>query len=142
MSELTAFFAQNKIKTENKKYVASKSFINEDGSFIEWEIRKITADEDEKIRKDATRKVAVVGKRGQYRDELDTDLYLAKMCVASTVFPNLYSAELQDSYGVKTPEELLRQMLDAGEYADYKNIIVEHNGFDVSMDDLVDEAKN
>jgi nicotinate phosphoribosyltransferase len=36
----------------------------------------------------------------------------AKQVVASLVYPDLHNAELQDSYGVKDPEDLLFAMLD------------------------------
>ena len=64
------------------------------------------------------------------------------MCVACTVFPNLNDAELQDSYGVKTPDALLKKMLKPGEYTEYKAKVMEVNGYDMSMEELVDEAKN
>lgn len=142
MSNVTRFLLANKIKTENLKYVASKSFVDEEGNPLEWEIRKVTAEEDDALRADCTKRVAVNVKRGQYRDDFDADKYIAKLCVACTVEPNLNVAELQDSYGVKTPESLLRRMLDSGEYTEYKSIVLTHNGFDVGMDDKVEEAKN
>jgi hypothetical protein len=58
------------------------------------------------------------------------------------VFPNLNDAELQDSYGVKSADELLKKMLLPGEYSEYKAKVMEVNGYDMSMEELVDEAKN
>lgn len=140
-NSLSAFLKENKLSVENRKVVVSKSFVDENGNPIEWEIKKLTAEEDEWVRKEATKKVPT-GKRGQYREELDADLYLLKMCIASVVFPPLMSAELQDSYGVKSGEKLLLAMLDGGEYTDLKTEVIEHNGFDVGMDELIEEAKN
>ena len=52
-----------------------------------------------------------------YRPKMQTSKYIQKMIVASVVMPDLYDAELQDSYGVKTPEDLLFAMVDdPGEY--------------------------
>ena len=57
--------------------------------------------------------------------------------------PDLYDAELQDSYGVKTPEDLLLAMVDSpGEYNDLAAYVQKFQGFDVSLDDKVQEAKN
>ncbi len=62
---------------------------------------------------------------------------------ASIVYPDLYDAELQDSYGVKTPEDLLLAMVDnPGEYSDLTAFVQKFQGFDVSFSDKVDEAKN
>lgn len=138
---LSAFLAQNAVQIENTKMVVSKRFV-ENGKPIEWEIRALTAGEDEDIRKGATRKMPVPGRRGQYQPETDINLYLARMAAACTVFPNLMDAELQDSYKVKTPEDLLRKMLTSGEYAEYLQTVQSLNGYDVTTEELVEEAKN
>ena len=141
-TNLTAFLSQNAIQVENHKVVVSKRFLDENKKPIEWEVRALSAGEDEEIRKSATRKVPVPGRRGQNQPETDINLYLARMAATCTVFPNLYDADLQDSYNVKTPEDLLRKMLTAGEYAEYLQTVQNMNGYDVSTEDLVDEAKN
>ena len=140
-NNLTAFLSQNAISVDNVKTVVSKRFV-ENGKPIEWEVRMLTAGEDEEIRKGATKKVPVPGRRGQYQPETDINLYLARMAAACTVFPNLFDAELQDSYKVKTPEDLLRKMLTSGEYAEYLQTVQSLNGYDSSTSELVDEAKN
>ena len=87
--------------------------------------------------------VPVKGKPNMYRPKLNTSLYLAKTMVASIVHPNLYDADLQDSYGVKTPEDLLKEMIDdPGEYNEFAAFIQQYNGFDTTMDEKVEEAKN
>lgn len=143
MSNLNAFLKANAIQVDNVKYVASKRFINpETNKPIEWEIKAIDTATDELIRKECTKKVPVVGKRGMYTPELDTDAYVGKLCAACTVFPSLNDKGLQDDYGVLDAVALLKNMLTSGEYADYKTKVAEINGYDMSMDDLVEEAKN
>lgn len=56
--------------------------------------------------------------------------------------PNLNSAELQDSYGVKGAERLLKRMLTPGEYYAYLEEIQRVNGFDIGLVDKVEDAKN
>ena len=141
MSDFTAFMAGNAIKNETVKYVASKRFVIKNKP-VEWEIRAIDSDLDESLRKECTKKVPIAGKRGQYNQETDTDKYIGKICVSSTVYPNLNDAELQDSYGVKSADALLKKMLKPGEYTEYKAKVMEVNGYDMSMEELVDEAKN
>lgn len=141
--DLTAFFAENTLSTEHVKFVASKRFVDpKTKKPMEWEIKAVSSREDEALRKDCTRKVAIAGKRGQYTNETDMNTYLARLCAECTVFPDLRNAELQDSWNVKTPEDLLRKMLRAGEYAEYQAKVAEINGFDVSMEERVEEAKN
>ena len=141
MSDFAVFMNGNATKDENVKYVASKRF-SVKGKPVEWEIKCIDSDLDEAIRKECTKKVPVAGKRGQYTQETDTDKYIGRMCVASTVYPDLNNAELQDSYGVKSADALLKKMLKPGEYTEYKAKVMEVNGYDMSMEELVDEAKN
>ncbi len=141
MSDFSVFMAGNVIKNETIKYVASDRF-KEKGKPVEWELKAIDSELDELIRKECTKRVPIPGKRGQYNMETDTDKYLGKMCVACTVYPDLNNAELQDSYGVKTPDALLKKMLKSGEYTEYKAKVMEINGYDMSMDELVDDAKN
>ena len=62
--------------------------------------------------------------------------------MACTVFPNLNDKELQDSYKVMGADALLKTMLTPGEYAEYLTKIQEVCGFDTTMQDEVDEAKN
>ena len=141
MSDFSIFMAGNAEKTETVKYVASKRFVNK-GKPVEWELKAIDSDLDEAIRKECTKRVPIAGKRGQYTQETDTDKYISKMCVNCTVYPNLNDAELQDSYGVKSGEALLKKMLLPGEYTEFKAKVMEVNGYDMSMEELVDEAKN
>ena len=136
---LSAFLKKNAVKEENLKIVVSKRF-EEDGKPVEWEIRSLSTTEESKIKKECTRKVKV-GK-GVYRPETDYDEYLAKLAATCTVYPDLKNADLQDSYGVMGADKVLKEMLKPGEYAEYINKIQEFNGFDLSMDDLVEEAKN
>lgn len=142
MSDFSIFMAGNVTAEENVKYVATKRIKDKDGKFAEWELKAVGSDVDEAIRKECTKKVPIVGKRGQYTQETDTDKYIGKLCVASTVYPNLNNAELQDSYGVKSADELLKKMLLPGEYTEYKTKVMEVNGYDMSMEDKVEEAKN
>lgn len=142
MNNLSAFLSQNAIKVENIKHVASKRFINEDGAPMEWEIACISSKDDEALRKSCTKRIPVPGKRNQYTQETDYNLYLGVLAAKCTVYPNLNDAELQNSYGVMGADELLKTMLTPGEYADYLSKVQEINGFDTALEEEVEEAKN
>ena len=141
MSEFAAFMAGSAVKNDAVEYVASKRFVVK-GEPVKWKLKAIDSDLDEALRKECTKRVPIPGKRGQYNQETDTDKYIGKMCVACTVYPNLNDVELQDSYGVKGADALLKKMLLPGEYTEYKAKVMEVNGYDMSMEELVDEAKN
>lgn len=143
MSNLSLFLKKNKTKKENTFYAPTKSLCDENGEPLKWEIKAITTKENDLIREECTMEVQVKGKPNLYRPKINTSLYGAKMIVASVVFPDLNNKELQDSYGVTTPYELIKEMVDdPGEYNDFLAFVQEFNGFTSTMDEKVDEAKN
>ncbi|MEG0258708.1 MAG: phage portal protein [Lysinibacillus sp.] len=158
MSNFSAFLAQNALTSENEKVVVSKRFVepvidDETGKQkvvggkplakpVEWEVKSLTSDEDDALRKQHTKRKPVPGKKHLMQPELDYTAYLATLAVTCTVFPNLHDAELQNSYKVMGAEAVLKKMLLPGEFDEYLATIQKINGFDVGMDELVEEAKN
>lgn len=137
---LQAFFAQNVQADIVEEFVVSPRFKDADGKPIPWKLRTLTEAENEEIRKASTQ---MVKKGGVRVPETRPEVYLAKIAVASVVFPDLKDAELQRSYGVIGAEELLKKMLLAGEYASLIQKVQEINGFDRDdVNELVDEVKN
>lgn len=138
---LQAFMAQNVEKVEVREEVISKRIKDENGP-IKWQFAPISGAEEDAIRKACTKKIQHPAKKGMLIPETDQTLFMTKLTVASIKFPDLHNAELQDSYGVKSAEELLGRMLLPGEISDAKTIAQEVNGYDIEFDDLVEEAKN
>lgn len=142
MSDFTRFMKQNKKKKENATYAATKSLVDEKGNPLVWTLKPITTSENDNIRDDCTYDVQVKGKPNVFRQKVNTSLYQAKMICASVVEPNLYDKDLQDSYGVASPEDLLKELVDdPGEYTDLFMFVQQLNGFS-TMDEMVEEAKN
>ncbi len=139
---LSAFLAQNAVRTEHVLFTVSPRFVDEDGETEQWEIRCLTAAEDESFRRPGARCARVPGRRGQNMSVADAGQYLGRLAAACTVYPDLNDRSLQDSYGVMGAEELLRAMLTAGEYAVYLDKVQEVCGFARTMQDEVNEAKN
>lgn len=143
MSKFAKFMKTNKIEKQNERFAPTKSLLDENGQPLEWEFRHITSRENESIREECTVDLPVVGKPNVYRPKLKTSLYIQKMIAESVVVPDLYDAELQDSYDVKSPEELLLALVDdPGEYNNLAEFIQKFQGFNVSFQDKVNEAKN
>lgn len=144
MSKMQAFFAHNAKKPGNIKQAISKSFVDAEGNAIEWEFAPVHPDTDEKLKQQCTvKKMITQGKRkGQY----DTDFLAAKyqnlLAVNSIIFPNLLDKELQESYNVMTAEDLFKAMLLNGEIIDAIKASQEANGFEIDLDELIEEAKN
>lgn len=143
MSTLALFMKGNKKQRTNGFYPATKSLLDKDGNPLMWEIKPISTKEDEAIRDACTSEVPIPGKRNQFRIKIDANAYMTKQLAASVVYPNLLDAELQDSYGVKTPDALLKEMVDdPTEFAEFAAFVREFNGFDETINDAVEEAKN
>ncbi len=143
MSNLDRFLKQNKKIRENTTYLATKSLTDEEGNPLPWTIRPLTTKDNDRLRDECTIEIPVKGKPNVFRPKLDTSKYLAKMIVASVVEPNLNNKDLQDSYGVMTPEDLIKEMIDdPGEYNDFASFIQNFNSFTTTLDEKVEEAKN
>ncbi len=143
MSKFSKFMKANKAEKKNEMYAATKSLCDENGKPLEWEFRHITSKENESLRDDCTIDVPITGKPNMFRPKVQSGKYIQKMITASVVMPDLYDAELQDSYGVNTPEDLLLAMVDdPGEYNELAAFVQGFQGFNVSFNDKVDEAKN
>lgn len=143
MSGFSKFMKVNKKKTGNTFYPATKSLTDENGEPLKWEIKPLSTRENEYIREQCMDEVPVIGKPNVYRARINSSKYIAKLICACVVTPDLNDAELQDSYGANNEIELLYEMIDdPGEYQRLAEFIQSFNGFDTSLQDKIDEAKN
>jgi hypothetical protein len=126
----SSFFKQNARQVRPVHYPVSQRFTDEQGNAIEWELRCITAAQDEQLRRACTMRTAAPGKGSGAASQLDVKRYLGKLAVTCVVQPNLNDAQLQADYGVMGGEELIKVMLNPGEYAQLQQKIQELNGFD------------
>lgn len=143
MSKFSRFMKANKVAKKNEQYAPTETLMNENGKPLKWEFRPLTSKENEALRDSCTTEVQVTGKPNLYRPKLNTSQYIVKMIVASTVYPDLYDKELQDSYGVMSPEDLLYALVDnAGEYQEFSVWMQKYQGFTKTFEEKVEEAKN
>ncbi|OAB26194.1 phage portal protein [Paenibacillus macquariensis subsp. defensor] len=140
MSDLSMFFAQNAAVEVAEEFAVSERFKDKEGKPVKWKLRSISEEENQELRKSATKRVK--GKHGIYTPETDTNEYLAKMVVASVVYPDLKNAEIQKSYGVMGAERLVRKMLLPGEFSNLLDKVQAMNGFDRDINELVEQVKN
>lgn len=142
MSDFTRFLKKNKVQKTNAKYAATKSLLDENGNPLLWEVQPLTTKQSEDLRDKCTVDVPVSGKPNMFRPKLLTKKYMASMIASSVVFPDLYNKELQDSYGVTTPEDLIVEMIDdPAEYNEFAKFVQDFNGFE-ALEEKVKEVKN
>ena len=133
MDYIKYFLKSNKKKKENVFFPVSEEFADEQGNILDWELRAITTDEVEKIREEST------DKNGSY----DHKKFLHKVICASVVSPNLNLVEIQDSYGVKSAEELITKILDSpSDYYKLVQKVLQVSKLDETFADKIKEAKN
>lgn len=140
MGELSYFLKENKVKRENLKIAVTKSIVDENGVPVEWEFRALTTAEDEQLKESFIKETK--DKKGRVYHNVDRAAYFPAALARSCVYPNLNNAELQDSYGVRTAEDLLKKLVDLpGEYSKLVEEFAKYNGFDSEGADI-EEAKN
>ena len=136
------FLKKNKTVKENAFYPATRSLCGEDGKPLEWEIKPISTRENQRLQDACLLDVPIPGKPNQYRQKIDSTKYIGKLIAASVVTPDLYNAELQDSYEVSTPEDLVQELIDdSGEWNSFIQFINDFNGF-IPLQEDIDSAKN
>lgn len=114
-----------KVETKEVEYAATKTLTDENGQPLKWKFRKLSS-RDFFLIQDSAKKSDIA----------------RIMAVKSCVYPNLRNQELQDSYGVKNPVELLQQMIpDADEMAALLVFVGTLNDFN-TLSNEVEEAKN
>lgn len=139
---MSAFLKKNKIAKENTTFPVTNSLCDENGKPLAWEIKHITTKENEDIQNKCMLNVPIPGKPNQFTQRVDPTKYMKKLVAASVVFPDLFNAELQDSYGASTPEDLVQEMVDdSGEWNTLIQFINQFNGF-TPIQEEIDEAKN
>lgn len=134
MSKLSAFLHPVNI-TEETEIIVSNRFQDEDGKPVPFKIRALTQEENDRIIKEATRKIKVNGQTAEQFDNVD---FSRRVVLAATVEPDFHSKELCDAYGVMDPLLVPGKMLLSGEYSKLMQEITALSGFD----DLEDDLKN
>ncbi len=140
MKDLKSFLKGNAEEKKNTFVAVSERFKDENGDTIKWEVKALTADEDEQIRKSCW--IPIKGQKDSKTEKFDSNAYMLKVAAACTVFPDLQNAELQDSYGAHTATELLKKLLYAGELNSYLQIIEGQNGYGKRIEDEIEAVKN
>ena len=134
---LNGFFKSNAKSLPDVKVVVSERFTNEDGTPIEWVLHPISTKLVEEITKRNTKTTIKNGKKESTVNEENLN---AELLEAVVLYPSLNDAELQDSYGVSSANELLSVMLYPGETKVLTNALQEVMAGTKAND--IDELKN
>lgn len=133
---LQDFLNANPIDNLIEDVVVSPRFKDGGGKLLKFKIKAMTNQEFDDIRKSCT-----VVKKGR-KVEFDAQRFNLKMVINHTVSPDFKHAESIQQLGCSTPEDYVQRVLLAGEVTTLAGKIQELSGFDVAMEELVEEAKN
>lgn len=133
---LQDFLNANPIENLIEKVTVSNRFKDAKGNAIPFEIKAMTSPEFDEIRKGCT-----TIKKGR-KVEFDAQKFNMKIAINHTVTPDFKHAESIQKLGCKTPEEYLNKVLLSGELATLAEKIQLLSGFNVEMEELIEEAKN
>ena len=134
---LNGFFKSNAKSLPDVKVVVSERFTDQDGTPIEWVLHPISTKRVEEITKRNTKTTIKNGKKESVVNEENLN---AELLEAVVLYPSLNDAELQDSYGVSSANELLSVMLYPGETQVLTNALQEVMAGTKAND--IDELKN
>lgn len=137
MSKFKSFFKSNAKEAQLEfTFVPSDRFVDEEGNTIPFKLRVLSSKEMDKIR------AVSMDYSDPKNPVFKQDALNNALMVASVVEPDLMDAELQDSYGVKTPVDLLAEMLTGPESTKLLVKVQDINGLREDYNSLVKEVKN
>lgn len=133
---LQDFLNSNPVDGLTEEVVISSRFKDAEGNLLKFKIKAMTGSEFEDIRKRST----TILKKGKV--EFNAQRFNNTIVINNTMDPNFKDAESIKKLSCASPEEYLNKVLLPGEVAALTEHIQRLSGFDVDMEELVDEAKN
>ena len=133
---LQEFLNAHPVDNLTEDVVVSQRFKDEKGSILKFKIKAMTSQEFDEIRRACT-----TNRKGR-RVEFDAQKFNLKVVINHTLVPNFKDAESLQKLGCPTPEDYVQKVLLAGEIVTLAQKIQELSGFDIELDELVEEAKN
>lgn len=119
------------VKKINKKIIVGDRFVDENGKDMPFTIKTLTAKQLDRFRYDA--------RGGEF---FDASAFNTKIVVEGCVYPNFKNTESIKNRGLKTPEEYVCDVLLPGEIDIISLEIQKLCGYNVSVNELIEEAKN
>jgi len=114
----------------------SPRFKDAEGKQLLFKIKAMTDAEFNDLRKSCT------SMKKNRKVEFDSQRFNLQTVIRNTLDPNFKDSESLKKLGCLNPEEYVQKVLLAGEIATLAQKISALSGFDVDMEDLVEEAKN
>lgn len=137
MSKLQEFLNRSKsVKEITKKVVIGDRFKDEEGNYMPFKIKTVSSKKIEEIREAAR----TVTKKGKFT--FNSNVFNNNLVIECCLEPNFKDTASINSRKVLTPEEYLEDVLLPGEIESLSNKIQALSGYNININDLIEEAKN
>lgn len=137
-----SFFLPNVVEeAEEVTAPISKRITDKEGNIVPFVFKAIPTERIDALEKECTTFKNVKG-QGRVKD-VDMQRYYARIAIETTVYPNFRSKELREAYKTEDAVEVAKKILSVG--GEFNNFIakaMEVNGFDDTIEDLEEAAKN
>jgi hypothetical protein len=133
---LQDFLNSNPVDGLTEEVVVSKRFKDKDGNVLKFKIKAMSPGEHADLQKKCT----TIRKGGKM--DFDQRKFTTVSVIENTLDPDFKDAASIKAMECNTPEEYLNKVLLVGEMYNLSGAINELSGFDQSMEELVEEAKN
>lgn len=133
---LQDFLNANPVDGLTDDVVVSQRFKDKDGNILKFKIKAMSPAEHADLHKKCT----TMRKGGKM--DFDSRKFTTSSVIENTLEPDFKDAESIKKMGCSTPEQYLNKVLLVGEMYTLSTAINELSGFEASMEDLVEEAKN
>lgn len=135
MKTLQDFLNSNPIDNITSEVAVSDRFKDDEGKLFKFKIKAMNNKTFEDLRK---RSMKMKGRTF----DLDSRAYNLSIVIENTLEPDFKDADSLAKMGCANPEQYVERVLLAGEINTLADEITKLSGFDTSMEDLVEEAKN
>lgn len=140
MSVLKDFLLENAdVISKEVEVPVSPRFKDKDGNLLKFKIRPMSGDEFGKYQKQCTT-MNVMGKKKE--TSFDSGKFNVMCIVNHCIDPNFKEADFIKGLGVQSPEQAVSKVLLAGEIVELGNQISRISGFDVDINEEIENAKN
>lgn len=123
------------VKSITKDIIVGDRFKDENGKDMAFTIKALTVEQMEKYRENATTFV-------KDKFKFNAGKFNTSIVIECCTYPNFKDAESVKARNLNTPEEYLRDVLLPGEITALSKEIQALSGYDVDINDLIEEAKN
>lgn len=140
MSKLKAFLTEHSdIGTIEQDVAISLRFKDEKGEILKFKIKPMSGDDFGRYQKACTT-MSMTGKKRE--TQFDSGKFNIMSIVNHCVDPDFKDASWIKELGVISPEMAVQKVLLAGEIVELGNKITKLSGFDLDINEEIEEAKN